>query len=154
LITELPGACLTSLEIQSNFVLMISLGKRLLPVEDNFLDKACSSLESGSISVVSYLMLHVVSHILSYVVAKPVICCFFLFGSIFKPLYLFYQQAHPICTTFFAQSCVTLGNPVDYSPPGSSIHGILQKTGVGCHSLLQGIFRTQVSCIAGRFFTI
>ena len=29
-----------------------------------------------------------------------------------------------------------------------------KNTGVGCHSLLQGIFLTQVSCIAGRFFTI
>ena len=24
------------------------------------------------------------------------------------------------------QSCLTLGNPTDYSPPGSSIHGIFQ----------------------------
>ena len=29
-----------------------------------------------------------------------------------------------------------------------------KTTGVGCHFLLQGIFPTQVSCIAGRFFTI
>ena len=43
-----------------------------------------------------------------------------------------------------AQSCPNLCNPVDYSPPGSSVHGILQgkNTGVGCHSLLQGIFLT------------
>ena len=35
--------------------------------------------------------------------------------------------------------------PRDYSPSGSSIHGIFQgkNTGVGCHSLLQGIFPTQ-----------
>ena len=25
-----------------------------------------------------------------------------------------------------AQSCPTLSDPIDYSPPGSSIHGILQ----------------------------
>ena len=25
-----------------------------------------------------------------------------------------------------SQSCLTLGNPVDCSPPGSSVHGILQ----------------------------
>ena len=38
------------------------------------------------------------------------------------------------------QSCLILCNPTDYSPPGSSVHGILQAriTGVGCHSLLQG----------------
>ena len=29
-----------------------------------------------------------------------------------------------------------------------------KNTGVGCHALLQGIFPTQVSRIAGRFFTI
>ena len=33
---------------------------------------------------------------------------------------------------------------MDYSPPGSSVHGIPGKnTGVGCHALLQGIFKTQ-----------
>ena len=37
------------------------------------------------------------------------------------------------------QSCLTLCNPMDCSPPGSSVHGILQgkNTGVGCHFLLQ-----------------
>ena len=36
-------------------------------------------------------------------------------------------------------------NPVDYSPPGSSVHGdsLSKNTGVGCHALLQGIFLTQ-----------
>ena len=29
-----------------------------------------------------------------------------------------------------------------------------KNTGVGCCALLQGIFPTQVSCIAGRVFTI
>ena len=27
---------------------------------------------------------------------------------------------------FVAQSCLTLGNPMDCSPPGSCVHGILQ----------------------------
>jgi len=41
-------------------------------------------------------------------------------------------------------SCVTLCNPLDCSPPGSSVHRILQaRTLVGCHALLQGIFLTQ-----------
>ena len=31
------------------------------------------------------------------------------------------------------------------SSPGSSVRGILQNTGVGCHALLQGIFPTQGS---------
>ena len=45
---------------------------------------------------------------------------------------------------------------MDYSPPGSSVHGDApgKNIGVGRHALLQGIFPTQVSCIAGRFFTI
>ena len=58
------------------------------------------------------------------------------------------------------QSCLTLCNPIGCSPPGSSIHGDSpgKNTGVGCHALLQGSSQprdwTQVSCIAGRFFTI
>ena len=45
---------------------------------------------------------------------------------------------------------------MDYSPPGSSVHGDApgKNIGVGHHALLQGTFPTQVSCIAGRFFTI
>ena len=34
------------------------------------------------------------------------------------------------------QSCLTLCNPMGYSPPGSSVHGILQNTAVGLHALL------------------
>ena len=41
------------------------------------------------------------------------------------------------------RSCLTLSNPMDCSLPGSSVHGILQNTGVGCHFRLQGIFPTQ-----------
>ena len=57
------------------------------------------------------------------------------------------------------QSCPTLCNPMDCSLPGSSVHGILQARIVewvampssqGCS---QPRDRTQVSCIASRFFT-
>ena len=34
------------------------------------------------------------------------------------------------------QSCPTLHDPIDGSPPGSSVHGIFQAR-VGCHCLLQ-----------------
>ena len=46
-----------------------------------------------------------------------------------------------------AQSCPTLCDPLDCSPPGSSVHGDSpgKNTGVGCHALLQGIFPTQGS---------
>ena len=45
------------------------------------------------------------------------------------------------------QSCPTLCNPVEYSPPGTSVHGHSpgKNTGVGCRALLQGIFPTQGS---------
>ena len=36
------------------------------------------------------------------------------------------------------QSCPTLCDPMDSSPPGSSIHGIVQARILGCHALLQG----------------
>ena len=71
------------------------------------------------------------------------------------------KEGKPLDSLFWAQ-CPTLGDPVDCRPPGSSVHGILQakSTGMGCHALLQGIFptqgsnQTQVSPIAGRFFTV
>ena len=62
-----------------------------------------------------------------------------------------------ICITFLLtdvyilclvdQSCPTLCNPMDCSPPGSSVHGDSpgKNTGVGCHAHLQGIFPTQGS---------
>ena len=45
------------------------------------------------------------------------------------------------------QSCPTLCNPMDYSPPGSSVPGDSpgKNIGVGCHALLHGIFQTQGS---------
>ena len=43
-----------------------------------------------------------------------------------------------------AQSRPTLYEPMDCSPPGSSLHGDSpdKNTGMGCHALLQGIFPT------------
>ena len=48
---------------------------------------------------------------------------------------------------WIAQPCPTLCNLMDCSLPGSSIHGIFlgKNIGVGCHSLLQGLFLTQGS---------
>ena len=45
------------------------------------------------------------------------------------------------------QSCLTLGDPIDYSPPSSFVYGDSpgKNTEVGCHALLQGIFTTQGS---------
>ena len=45
------------------------------------------------------------------------------------------------------QSCQTLCDPMDCSPPGPSVYrdSLGKNTGVGCHALLQGIFPTQGS---------
>ena len=45
------------------------------------------------------------------------------------------------------QSCPTLWDPMDCSPPGFPVYGDSpgNNTGVGCHVLLQGIFPTQGS---------
>ena len=54
-----------------------------------------------------------------------------------------------LCTVLCldTQSCPTLCNPMNCSPPGSSVLGNSpgKHTGVGCHALLQGIFSTQES---------
>ena len=49
------------------------------------------------------------------------------------PLYL-----QPAAAAKSLQSCLTLCDPIDGSPPGSPVPGILQaRTRVGCHFLLQ-----------------
>ena len=59
-----------------------------------------------------------------------------------------------------AQSCLTLYNSMDYSPPGSSLHGILQARILEWIAIpfsrgsSQPRDRTQVSCIADRFFSV
>ena len=66
----------------------------------------------------------------------------------------------PLTVCLVAQSCLTLCVPMNCSPPSSSAHedSLDKNTGVGCHSILQGIFQrrdwAQVSFIAGEFFTI
>ena len=58
-----------------------------------------------------------------------------------------------------AQSCLTLCNPMDCSPPGSSVHGILQArildwVAMSFRGSSQLRDQTQVSRIAGGFFTV
>jgi len=58
------------------------------------------------------------------------------------------------------QWCLTLCDPMDYSPPDSSVHGILQARILEWVAILffkESLWpmdRTLVSCIAGGFFTI
>ena len=49
---------------------------------------------------------------------------------------LLYLQSMYLVTQLY----LTLWNPMDYSPPGSSVYGDSpgKNTGVGCHALLQG----------------
>ena len=47
-----------------------------------------------------------------------------------------------------AKSCLTHCDPMDGSPPGSSVHGIFpgKNTGVCCHSFLPGLYRCLLHC--------
>ena len=64
------------------------------------------------------------------------------------------------CAWLVAQLYPALCNPMDCSPPGSSVHGILQARILEwvAISFSRGSSwpwdRTQVSCIAGEFFTV
>ena len=46
-----------------------------------------------------------------------------------------------LCVCLVAQLCLTLCDPMDCSPPGSTVHGILQckTTGLGHHFPTQGL---------------
>ena len=56
-----------------------------------------------------------------------------------------YDIINQLCVCSVTQLCLTLCNPMDCSPRGSSVLGDSpgKNTGVGCHALLQGIFPTQ-----------
>ena len=60
-----------------------------------------------------------------------------------SPLYMTSFLSRCVCSV--AQLCLTLCDPMDYSPPDPSAHGDSpgKNTGVGRHALLQGIFQTQ-----------
>ena len=59
-----------------------------------------------------------------------------------------------------AQSCPTFCDPMDHSPPGFSVHGILQARILEWVAMpfsrgsSQPKDRTQVSCIAGGIFIV
>ena len=57
--------------------------------------------------------------------------------------YIGYTNNPILCCAVLSQSCPTLWDPTDCSPPGSSVHEDSpgKNTGVGCHA--QGIFTTQ-----------
>ena len=74
-----------------------------------------------------------------------------------------YQRIQSVQFSSVAQSCPTLCDPMNCSPPGSSVHGIFLggNTGVGCLFFLQRVFSTQglnphllglLKTLAGGFF--
>ena len=71
-----------------------------------------------------------------------------------------YENVNSDMKVLAAQSCLTLCNPMDCSPPGSSVHGILQARILEWVAILFSResswprYQTQVLCIAGGFFTI
>ena len=71
--------------------------------------------------------------------ALPTISSFYFFKV--KP------ELKVVCAVLclVTQLCPTLCDPMDYSPPDSSVHEDSpgKNTGVGCYDLLQGIFPTQ-----------
>ena len=83
-------------------------------------------------------------------------------GQVTSPVSLsirvFLYQTGGTVKVLVAQSCLTLCDPMDCSPPGSSVQGDSpgKNIGVGCHPWRSSQLsdRTQVSCIAGGFLTI
>ena len=67
-----------------------------------------------------------------------------LFHSLYTSLFIFFNV---YTRAKLLQSCPTLCNTVDCSPPGSSVCGYSpgKNIEVGCHALLQGTFPTQGS---------
>ena len=65
----------------------------------------------------------------------------------FKRCLLLERKAMTNLLCLITQPYPTLCNPMHCSPPGSSVHWDSpgKNTGVGCHTLLQGIFPTQGS---------
>ena len=78
-----------------------------------------------------------------------------LSGNIFTPTVLI-----PDVKVLVAQLCSILCNPMGCSPPGSSVHGILQARILewvaipSSRGSSQPRDQTQVSCTAGEFFTV
>ena len=75
------------------------------------------------------------------------------------PCVTIFERRYIHCITF-TELCPALCDPMDYSPPGSSVHGIfqarIQEWVAIPFSRRSSRPRdwTQVSCIVGRFFTI
>ena len=130
--------------------------------EEGFLISPCYSLElciqMGMSFLFSFAFCSSSFHSYLYgLFGKPFCLFVFLFlGDGLDPSLLYNVMKESEVT----QSCPTLCNPMDCSPPGSSVHGIVQARVLEwiASSFSRGSSRprdrTQVSCIAGRHFTV
>ena len=81
------------------------------------------------------------------------------FGLTVSPCQTFYQYVHAYVLIHFSPVQLFL-DTMDYTPPGFCVHGILQAIILEWVAILfssgssQLRDQTQVSCTAGRFFTI
>ena len=77
--------------------------------------------------------------VLQFIQAQNTTCFFFVF--------FFFNLSEVEVKCYSLSRVLTLCNPMDYSPPGSSVRGIspARNTGAGCHFPLQGLFPTQGS---------
>ena len=80
-----------------------------------------------------------------YDICRGVCVCVYVYVKNDHDNQLCFISLYTLVCALVTQSCLILCEPLDFSPPGSSIHGILhgKNTGVNCHFLLQGIFPTQ-----------
>ena len=86
----------------------------------------------------------------------------YIYIHVYRPYSSAYFTCCMLCLV--SQLCPALCDPMDCSPPASSVYGDSpgKNTGVGCHAWRvvpsrgssQPSDRSQVSCIAGGFFTI
>ena len=110
----------------------------------------------GDLSLLSHLFINLIIYFYQYgstgsLSYTSVIIQYYVFVLLLKSFLLWLLGVLLVGTCVWlacsvTQLYLTLCNPMDYSPPGSSVHGNLGKnTGVGCHFLHQGTIPTQQS---------
>ena len=106
------------------------------------LEPVCCSMSSSNCCFFGHLLTWEAHLLVSYHFDCSY-CPWFLSSKTY--CWMWYVLFGVLC--WVTQSCRTLFNPMDCSPPGSPVHGDSpgKNTWVGCHALLQGIFPTQGS---------
>ena len=98
--------------------------------------------EGSSFKTLSCLLEHSLTHLLTYlwnVQPSYSLMGYFLFLSFNVPEN---DCTNLKCGVLVTQLCPTLCDPMDYSSPGFSVHGIFQARILEWYSLLQGTFPT------------